>query len=273
MSSDVLTARSHKAVILMIIGAVMTLGSAVTGFVWLNLAPKLDPVPFGEQSQLTATRSGTATIFSPTGQSAAPPCTATTPDGAEVVLGEPERYLQLEGMESSYGFPTSSGSTYTVTCGDPGQVGRFAVEEVSRFPEAVFLTFGSLGLLACAAGALAWRHRPSTATPGRRLGNWSFGALVAFIPWTAAFMFAVAAYARSRGLDPDQPFGAEVEGVEWLQWAAAAALWELPLMVAAVLGVLGMRRGGGTRAKIGAYLGTALGALLLLQSGLPWLVG
>jgi hypothetical protein len=160
MSSEVVRTGSRTAVILMIVGAVMTLGSAVMGFVWLNLAPELDPVPFGEQSQVTATRSGSATIFSPTGQSAAPPCTATTADGAEVGLGEPERYLQLEGMESSYGFPTSAGSTYTVTCGGPGQVGRFAVEEVSGFPEAVFLTVGSLGLLLCAGGgALAWRHR------------------------------------------------------------------------------------------------------------------
>jgi hypothetical protein len=169
MSSEVVSSRSHRAVILMVIGAVITLGSAVTGFVWLNLAPELDPVPFGEQAQLTATRSGTATIFSPTGQSAAPPCTATTPDGAQVVLGEPARYLQLEGMESTYGFTTSAGSTYTVTCGSRGQAGRFALEEVSRFPERVFLMVGSLGLLLFAGGALAWRHRRGHTAPAHHL--------------------------------------------------------------------------------------------------------
>jgi hypothetical protein len=80
------------------------------------------------------------------------------------VLGEPQRYQQAEGMESSYGFTATSGTTYTVSCEGPGQVGRFAVAEVGNFPEAVFLAVGSLGLLLCAAGGvLAWRHRRTPA--------------------------------------------------------------------------------------------------------------
>jgi hypothetical protein len=63
-------------------------------------------------------------------------------------------------MESSYAFTGTSGTTYMVSCESPGQVGRFAVVEVSTFPGAAFVTVGSLGLLLCAAGGvLAWRKR------------------------------------------------------------------------------------------------------------------
>ncbi len=120
-------AGARKARVLVVVGAVMTLGFSVVGFLWLNRAPDLDPVPFGERSEITATGSGTATIFTSTGQGVPPACQATTRDGREVVLGEPGRYQQLEGMESSYGFTTTSGTTYTVGCGNPGQTGRFAV--------------------------------------------------------------------------------------------------------------------------------------------------
>ena len=112
-----------------------------------------------------------------------------------------------------------------------------------------------------------------TTSRGRRLGNWSVAALLGFIPWTVAFIIASAALADSQGLDPDQPFGTKIEGVEWLQWAAALAVWVLPLAAAAVLGFLGLRRGGGTTAKIGAYVGGALAALLLVQTGAQALAG
>jgi hypothetical protein len=70
-------------------------------------------------------------------------------------------------MESSYGFTTTSGTTYTVSCGEPGQGGRFAVAEVGGFPEAAFLAVGSLGLLLCTGGAVLARrrHRDLTARP------------------------------------------------------------------------------------------------------------
>ena len=156
--------KPRKAWVLIIVGAVMTLGSGVTGFVWLNRVPDLHPVSFGERLELTATGSGTVTIFTSTGQSSAPTCRVTTHDGGEVVLGEPHRYQQSEGMESSYGFTGTSGTTYTVSCESPGQIGRFAVAEVSNFPKAVFVTVGSLGLLLCAAGGvLAWRKRHTPA--------------------------------------------------------------------------------------------------------------
>jgi hypothetical protein len=145
--------------ILLILGAVMTLGSAVLGFVWLNRVPDLQTVAFGEPTQFTATGTA-ATIFTPTGLSTAPPCDVTTPDGVALELGEPERYQQSAGMESSYGFTASSGMTYTVGCGSPGQTGRFAVAEVSHFPAGVFVAVGSVGVILCAgAGLLVWRQR------------------------------------------------------------------------------------------------------------------
>jgi hypothetical protein len=150
---------------LIIIGAVITLGSGVIGVVWLNRMPDLHPVPFGEQAQITASGSGGATIFTSTGQAATPACQATTPDGRPLVLGEPQRYQQSARMESIYGFTTTSGTTYTVSCGDPGQAGQFAVAEVSAFPEVAFLAVGSLGLLLSAAGGvLAWRRGRTPAT-------------------------------------------------------------------------------------------------------------
>jgi hypothetical protein len=115
-------------------------------------------------------------------------------------------------------------------------------------------------------------RRESGSAPGRRLGICSVVALAAFVPWTAAFIAASAALAQSRGLDPDQPFGSTIEGAEWLGWAAAAVIWVLPLLVAAVLGSLGLRRGGGTSARIGAYLGAGLALLLLVLTGLQALL-
>jgi hypothetical protein len=63
-------------------------------------------------------------------------------------------------MESSYGFTTSSGVTYTVDCGSPGQTGGFAVAEVSHFPAGAFAAVGLTGVILCAgAGVLVWRQR------------------------------------------------------------------------------------------------------------------
>ena len=56
--------KSRKAWVLIIVGAVIALGSGVTGFVWLNRVPDLHPVSFGEQLEITAAGSATVTIGS-----------------------------------------------------------------------------------------------------------------------------------------------------------------------------------------------------------------
>jgi hypothetical protein len=145
---------------LIVVGAVIVLGSGVLGFIWLNHMPELHPVPFGEHAAITATRSGAATIFTTAGQATVPSCLVTTEHGAALALGKPARFQQSEGLESTYGFTTTSGRTYTVSCSIPGEGGRFAVGEIDRFPEAVFLVVGSIGLLTCVGGGvLAWRER------------------------------------------------------------------------------------------------------------------
>jgi hypothetical protein len=155
-----LKAGSRIAWTLIVIGALITLGSGAAGFVWLNRVPDFDAVPFGEQTQITATDSGPATIYTSTGLDTTPVCVATSSDGEEVVLDGPQRYQQAGEMESSYGFTAAPGLTYTVTCGDAHQSGRFGVAEVSEFPQAAFLAVGSAGLaLSAAAVVLAWRRR------------------------------------------------------------------------------------------------------------------
>jgi hypothetical protein len=105
-----------------------------------------------------------ATIFTSTGQAVAPRCRVTTQDGSVALLGNPERYQQSGGMESTYSFATTARTTYTVICGDPGETGQFAVAEVSSFPERTFLAVGSLGIILCATGGvLAWRQRHAAA--------------------------------------------------------------------------------------------------------------
>ena len=123
-------------------------------------------MPFAEPVQITAT-TDEATIFTSTGLSVTPTCGVTAQDRTDVMLDDPQRYLQSEGMESSHGFTTDVGTTYTVWCGEPGQPGQFAVAPVRDFPEAQFLTVGSVGLaLSAAGGVMAWRARR---TPAARL--------------------------------------------------------------------------------------------------------
>ena len=150
-----------KAWALVIVGAVILLGSGALGFVWLNRTPDLHPVPFGERATITASHPDTATIFTTSGLTAAASCRVTQDSGA-VALGEPGRYQQFEGMESTYVFTTTRGATYTVSCGQPGQSGRFAVAEVGRFPEAAFLAAGSIGLLLCVGGLVLVRAHPGS---------------------------------------------------------------------------------------------------------------
>lgn len=85
-----------------------------------------------------------------------------------------------------------------------------------------------------------------------RLGLWSVLCLAAYLPWLVAAMFLLPG--------GEQPFGATIEGTEWLGWAGMSLVVVLPLVAAAVLGWLGVRRGAGTLAWVGALAGT-LGVL------------
>jgi hypothetical protein len=73
MEVTAMLSRSRWAKVLIIAGAVITLGSGAAGFLWLNRVPDLRPVTFGEQAQITATGSGGASIYTPTGQQLPPP--------------------------------------------------------------------------------------------------------------------------------------------------------------------------------------------------------
>jgi hypothetical protein len=141
-------------------GAVLTLASAVVGYLWLQRMPELQPVDFGEQVQVTATESTSATIYASTGLSQAPSCEVTSGHGASVTVGEAERYLQEGGLESAFGFPVASGTTYAVTCTSATEAGEFAVAQDDAVPEGAFMAAGLLGLVVCGVGVvLAARQR------------------------------------------------------------------------------------------------------------------
>ena len=59
--------------VLIVAGAVTTVIAAVVGYLWLQRMPELRPVDFGQQVQVTATESTSATIFASTGLSRPPP--------------------------------------------------------------------------------------------------------------------------------------------------------------------------------------------------------
>ncbi len=126
----------------------MSVGSVGTG--------DLDTVPLGEQITFTPSGSHNANIFT-TGASdfsGPPDCTVTTTDGRTVTLGEATPYAFNERlqMESSYGFDLSADTPYLITCGSPGDAGRFAVVEVPILPQVVAIVVGSLGMLAFVVG-------------------------------------------------------------------------------------------------------------------------
>jgi hypothetical protein len=146
--------------ILILAGAVTVLTSAAVGYVWLTRMPELQAVDFGQQAEISATASTSATIFASTGMSRPPSCEVISENGDPVGVGEAERYYQGDGLESAYGFPITSGTTYTVTCRGAADDGRFAVAQDAAVPEAVFIAAGSLGLLMCVLGGiLAARQR------------------------------------------------------------------------------------------------------------------
>jgi hypothetical protein len=134
--------------------------SAAVGYLWLKRMPELHPVDFGQQAQIRATESTSATIFASTGMSQPPSCEVASGNGDPVAVGEAERYLQEGGLESTFGFPVASGTTYTVTCTTATEAGRFAVTQDATVPEGVFMETGLLGLVVCGTGVvLAARQR------------------------------------------------------------------------------------------------------------------
>lgn len=150
----------HWARILILAGAVTILASAVVGFVWLKRMPELQALDFGQQAKITATASTSATIFASTGMPRPPSCEVISENGAPVIAGAAKRYYQGDGLESAYGFPMTSGTTYTVTCLGAAEDGRFAVAQDAAVPEGLFIAAGSLGLFMCVVGGfLAARQR------------------------------------------------------------------------------------------------------------------
>lgn len=139
--------------VLVVAGAVTTLASAVVGYLWLHRMPGLQAVDFGQRVQFAATESASATIFASTGLSRPPSCEVTSGSGEAVTVGEAEHYHQGGGLESAFGFPVTSGTTYTVTC-SATETGRFAVAQDADVPEGLFIAAGSLGLVMCGVGGV-----------------------------------------------------------------------------------------------------------------------
>lgn len=109
---------------------------------------------------------------------------------------------------------------------------------------------------------------PTAPTEGRsrvrtRLGVWSVVPLEAFVPWLAGTMVLMPG--------GEEPFGASIGGTEWLEWAGLSLMGVLPLVVAAVLGWLGVLRGGGQLAWVGAIAGTVLTYWLGVLPAFGWL--
>lgn len=128
--------------------------SAAVGYVWLNRIPELQPVDFGQQTSIRATESTSATIFASTGMSQPPSCEVTAGNVDPVTVGDAQRYHQGAGLESAWGFPVISETTYTVTCLGAAEDGRFAVAQDAAVPELGFIAAGSLGLVMFVLGGL-----------------------------------------------------------------------------------------------------------------------
>jgi hypothetical protein len=134
--------------------------SAAVGYAWLKRMPELQPVDFGQQAQIRATESTSATIFASTGMSQPPSCEVTSGNGDPVTVGDAQHYHQGAGLESAWGFPVTSGTTYTVMCRGAAEDGRFAVAQDAAVPEVIFIAAGSLGLVMSVVGGLfAFRQR------------------------------------------------------------------------------------------------------------------
>jgi hypothetical protein len=163
------TPHAPWAVALIVGGALLTLASAVVGYLWLGRVPELAPVDFGEQVEIISTDSASTTIYVSTGLSQAPSCEVTLANGAAVRVGEAERYVQQGGLESAFGFVVP-GTTYAVTCAS-AEPGQFAVAQHLAVPERVFIATGVLGLAACGVGVgLAVGRERSAGRAARRAG-------------------------------------------------------------------------------------------------------
>ena len=156
------THRAHIpwAPLLILAGAATVFVSAALGYVLLNRMPDLQPVDFGQQAQIRATESTSATIFASTGMSQPPSCEVTSGNGDPVTVGDAQHYHQRAGLESALGFAVTSGTTYTVTCRGAAEDGRFAVAQDAAVPEVSFIAAGSPGLVMLVVGGLlAFRQR------------------------------------------------------------------------------------------------------------------
>ena len=142
------------ALLLVLVGALTVLVSAGVGFTWLNRMPDLQPVDFGQQAQVRAQESTSATIYASTGMSRPPSCTVSPGTGELVTVGDAQDYHQAGGLESAGGFLVTAGTTYTVTCRSEAGDGRFAVAQDAAVPEGIFIAAGSLGLAMCGVGGL-----------------------------------------------------------------------------------------------------------------------
>ena len=145
--------------VLIVVGVAIALASAVLGYVWLQRMPELQPVDFGQRVPVVATETTSVTIFVSTGLSSPPSCEVTTGNGGAVTVGEAERYHQGGGLESAFGFPVTSGTTYVVTCSSAAEAGRFAVAQDVAVPVNVLIATGSLGLALCGAGLVVTTGR------------------------------------------------------------------------------------------------------------------
>jgi hypothetical protein len=167
------TDRPHVALVrlLIVAGALIVLASAIVGYLWLQRMPELQPANFGQRVQITATESTSATIFASTGLPGPPSCTVTSENGEPVTVGEAESYRQGGGLESTFGFAVTSGTTYTVTCGSAGDAGRFAVAQDVATRQSLFIGAGMLGLVMCGVGGvLTARQRRAMKTRSSSTG-------------------------------------------------------------------------------------------------------
>ena len=104
-------------------------------------------------------------------------------------------------------------------------------------------------------------HRTPEQRHAERLARWSFGMLVAFALWTAAFIGLSGVVGEWLGAEVE---GGEVAYIEaWLPWLAVSLLWVLPLVAGMVLGVKAVRAGAGRSGKAALVLNTLILVLMV----------
>ena len=104
-------------------------------------------------------------------------------------------------------------------------------------------------------------HRTPEQHDAERFARWSFGMLVAFALWTAAFIGLSGVVGEWLGAEVE---GGEVAYIEaWLPWLAVSLLWVLPLVAGVVLGVKAVRAGAGREGKAALVLNTLILVLMV----------